>query len=64
MPEYCPDNYDQYRKHEREQHEREKDKPRCAECGRPIRNEYAYRIGCKLYCRECVEDAKEYIQEE
>lgn len=61
--EHCPDSYDQFRKLEREQAEREKDKPRCAECGRAIYGEEAYRIGGALYCTECVKDGLEYIDD-
>jgi formylmethanofuran dehydrogenase subunit E len=59
-----PDNYDMFRQHDRQQAERERDKPICCECERPIYNEYAYRLGGRLYCAECVGEGATYIEEE
>ena len=61
--EYCPDAYDQWAKLDREQHERDQRRPKCAGCGEPIRY-VGYRIGGEFYCEACVEDSKEYIEEE
>ena len=63
MSEYCPDAYDQWAKLDEEQYERDCRRPRCAACGEPVRY-IGYRIGGELYCEECVEESKEYVEEE
>jgi formylmethanofuran dehydrogenase subunit E len=59
---YCPDNYDQWVKLDEEQYERDQRRPRCAECGEPIRY-VGYRIGGEMYCEECVENGREYVDD-
>ena len=54
--EHCPDAYDQWVKLDREQAERERNAPRCAECGRVV-SEVAVRIGEDVYCAECMDEA-------
>ena len=60
---YCPDNYDQWAKLDREQAEREKNAPKCCMCERPIYGEYAYVIDGGLYCEACVNESKEYVDD-
>lgn len=59
--EYCPDNYDQWRKLDNEQAEREKNAPKCAECGAPLTS-WAYHLGGEFYCEACVKESKEYVE--
>ena len=52
-----PDNYDAYRAHEREQARAEACASKCAICGEPIWEDYAYDLGFHtLVCENCAED--------
>ena len=62
MSEYCPDAYDQWAKLDRERYEREQSRPKCAECGEPVKGR-AYRLGGELYCSECVENGMELLED-
>lgn len=61
---YTDDPLRDFANYDREQAERERGKPRCAECEKPLYNENAYRLGGELYCAECVKAAETYIDEE
>ena len=62
-----PDNFDLYDRYERDQIRQEKHFPKCEICGEPM-YEYQYHIRHGLIdlviCDSCVEDAREYIEEE
>lgn len=62
--EYVPDNYDRYRQHEAEQHRKEQRRLKCAWCGEPIYADRAYRIERQWVCPDCIEDTREWIDEE
>lgn len=38
-----------------------KSRPVCYECGEPITEDYAYRIGGDLVCQHCIDEMKESI---
>lgn len=38
--------------------------PRCAWCGEPIQDEYAYKIDGVWVCESCMEDCREEVPEE
>lgn len=53
---YCPDSYDQFKKLDREQAEREKTAPKCVACEQALYGGVeAYFVDGKLYCKECIE---------
>lgn len=53
---------DAYRRdHEREDYE--ESRPVCAGCGEHILDDVAYRIGGKLYCESCIDDARVYLED-
>ena len=35
--------------------------PMCDECGEHIQEDYYYKINGRIYCPECIEDCKEWI---
>lgn len=47
-----------------EQWEKEQRLPICALCGGRIYEDYAYTINKQRYCEKCIEDSKEYFEEE
>lgn len=46
---------------EREQEERARDLPVCAECGEPIVDEYAYFMSGEWICRDCMEEHRREV---
>lgn len=44
-----------------EQAEQEKQRPVCSCCGERIFDGTAYRIGGKLICESCIDDARVYL---
>lgn len=54
MP-YCPDNYDQYRRHEAEQDRQLAELPVCDHCEEPIQDDHFYVINGDNLCPECLE---------
>ena len=57
-----PDNYDLWKKHDKEQAESLKKCPKCDFCGEPIQEEVFYNIfGIKI-CVGCLENVKEYTE--
>ena len=58
---HIPDNYDAFCLHDAQQ-QAELDKlPKCCECGEPIQTEFFYEIDGDLYCPECMDDHKKWI---
>lgn len=55
------DPYDDFERWDREQTEALDRRPVCSRCGDHIQDEEAYEIEGKLYCIECVEDMKVYL---
>ena len=67
-PEYVPDNYDMFERHDRQMEDRLDRCPKCALCGEPIQDEYGYRVedDNDLFCWDCAlqwlhDVAAEYI---
>lgn len=54
MPEYCPDNLDQYKAHEARQNRFADRLPRCAICDEPIHDGYLYLINDETICPACL----------
>lgn len=40
-----------------------KSRPICSQCGEHIQDEYGYRLGNDLYCEECVNSWREWIED-
>lgn len=38
-------------------------RPVCSCCGEPIYDSVAYRIGGKLFCESCIDDARVYLDD-
>lgn len=55
MSGYCPDNYDQWKKHDREQTRWYNSLPRCEYCRQKIQDEDLMDIEGTLYHVECAE---------
>lgn len=55
MNDYCPDNYDAYRRHEAEQERQLSELPVCCYCDNPIQDEHLYEINGEAYCPDCLE---------
>ena len=36
-------------------------RPTCSECGQHIQDDYGFRIEDKLYCQDCIDGCKEFI---
>ena len=36
--------------------------PKCSECGEPIMDDFCYRIGENIYCEDCIESFKTYVE--
>ena len=54
MNDYCPDNLDQYRRHEAEQDRQLSELPVCDHCDNPIQGHY-YEVNGGNICPECLE---------
>lgn len=39
-------------------------RPHCDECGCPIWDDYAYRVEGRLFCVECMEQMKVYLDDD
>lgn len=57
------DNYDLYRRHEREQEDKLKNLPRCEICGEPIQEEFYYLPFERIVCKRCIDDSITYVEE-
>ena len=57
------DPLEDYRKWEHEEYWAQQALPVCEVCGEPITDEYAYRINGELWCKYCINDAREWIDE-
>lgn len=55
MSRYCPDNYDQWKKHDRRETDWLNSRPRCEHCNEPIQDEDLMDIEGTLYHLECAE---------
>lgn len=58
------DNFDFYDQEERRVDALLAKLPTCCICEEPIQDEYGYRIYGDLWCPRCIEDAREYIEED
>ena len=38
--------------------------PRCFNCGEPITSDIAWEIDGHLYCEDCIDDAKVFVERE
>lgn len=50
------DNYSLWRKRQREQDSWETSLPVCGYCGRPVQEDYYYRVNDELICPDCMEN--------
>lgn len=50
-----PDNLDLFDRYDREQARQLDRLPKCCQCGQPIQQEMAVRIGGKWYCDSCLD---------
>lgn len=62
-----PDNYDQWKAHDREQTKRLEELPVCEICGEPIQDEHLYLINDEFVCPACLErdfrkDTDDYVE--
>lgn len=51
----CPDNYSQWKNHERQQEAWLARRPVCYECGEHIQNEDCWELNGELICTDCLE---------
>ena len=58
------DNFDLYDMEEARLSRAERKRPHCDICREPIWDEYAYRIDGVLICESCVENSKEYLEDD
>ena len=56
-----PDPVGEANRHFADEYDGLKDLPVCANCGEPIQQESAVKIGDKWYCDACLDDAREWI---
>ena len=49
-----PDNYSQWKAHEREMEQRLARRPVCSYCDNPIQDDFFYEIDCEMVCEECL----------
>ena len=59
-----PDAYDLWASNERKSYNSTKYRPLCSCCQEPISGDMAYRVNGELYCEDCIEDMKEYVEDE
>lgn len=60
---YIPDNYDAFCQHEAEQQAKLDKLPKCCECGERIQTEDYYEFNDELYCLDCVEEHRRWIED-
>ena len=60
---YIPDNYDAFCQHEAEQQAKLDKLPKCCECGEPIQTEECFEFNDELYCPDCVEEHKRWVDD-
>lgn len=53
--------YQSFDSYENEQERLEKQLPVCADCGEPIREDYAYCINGEWYCEQCMDSYKRSV---
>ena len=58
------DNYSLFERREAAQERWLARRPVCAECGEPIQEEFAVRIGWKWYCMHCIEENTTSVEDE
>lgn len=58
-----PEPVDDFLRQDREQAEADKKRPHCDECGEPIWDYFAYDIGGRLLCEECINNARVYLDD-
>lgn len=58
------DNYSLWEAHDSEQERRLARRPKCSVCGEYIQDESAVHIGNYWICDDCIENNREYIEEE
>ena len=51
---YVPDAYDLWAEHEAEMEAKLRKRPVCDACGEYIQDEYCYKVGNEVLCRECM----------
>ena len=51
-----PDNYEQWKAHEREQEAALSSCLHCEYCGKPIQDDYCYEISGEILCEACLND--------
>lgn len=52
-----------YEEAERRNRKYEETRPRCCNCDEPITSDIAYEIDGNLYCEECMDDFKVYVED-
>ncbi len=62
MP-YVPDNYDAFCQHEAEQQAALNKLPICCECGERIQTEDCYEFNDELYCLDCAEGHRKWVED-
>lgn len=63
MPEYVPDNYDRFKKHDAELERRLQELPVCDCCGEHIQEESFHRIFGEVICDRCLDGMIEYVED-
>lgn len=59
---YIPDNYDAFCQHEAEQQAKLDKLPICCECGEPIQTEDCYEVNDELYCPDCMDNHRAWVE--
>lgn len=59
----CRDALDEFERYDREQTEQLKRLPKCSCCGDPIQGEMLYVINGELYCEDCIDDCRKYVDD-
>lgn len=61
---YSDDPAGDFLRHDRRMAERLERRPVCCRCGDHIQSEEAYEIEGRLYCPECIDDMKVFVEED
>lgn len=64
MMDRVPDNYDLFEMHEAKIYNEQRHRPKCSVCEEPIMEDYAYRIKGLLICPDCLDEFKEWIDDD
>lgn len=59
----CRDALDEFEQYDREQTEALERLPRCSVCEEPIQGDVLFEIHGELYCEDCIDDCRKYVDE-